>query len=108
MGHDGLIQVNRLGGEIAPLGSFTDDFAWRVAMKPGDLIDCLDSEGVWYKSTVLEERLTKPILSSNEAVKEVNVGYRYYSEEEGHKSDEVGKYVGWSNKYDSWHTVSSP
>ncbi len=36
------------------------------------------------------------------------MAYRYYSEEEGHKTDDDGKYVGWSSKYDSWYPVTSP
>jgi hypothetical protein len=41
--------------------------------------------------------------------KEVYIGYRYYSEEEGHKTDEEGrKFVGWSNKYDAWINNASP
>jgi hypothetical protein len=39
---------------MAPEGTFTDDIEWREGLKPGDEIDCLDSEGVWYKSTALE------------------------------------------------------
>lgn len=42
-------------------------------------------------------------------IKEAYVGFRVYSEEEGHKWDDDGrKYIGWSNKYDEWVTVTSP
>jgi hypothetical protein len=65
---------------------------------------------------VLESRELPPNLGNNQdevqsnekPIKEVYVAYRYYSEEEGHKSDEEGKYVGWSNKYDVWLPVTSP
>jgi hypothetical protein len=41
--------------------------------------------------------------------KEAYVAYRVYDDEEGHKVDDDGrKYIGWSNKYDVWTTVSSP
>lgn len=44
-------------------------------------------------------------------LKQVYVGFRYYNEEEGHKTCEerVGKkYVGWSSRYDEWIPVTSP
>ena len=105
--------MNRSTLEIAPPGTFVDDFDWRYNLKKDDLIDCLDSEATWYRSTVLQTREVpqrgEGHAEGNEpSIKEVFVAYRYYSEEEGHKSDEEGKYVGWSNKYDAWIPVSSP
>ncbi len=46
--------LQRLGTDIAYPGSFTDDFEWRYSIKTGDLLDALDSEAIWYKSTVLD------------------------------------------------------
>jgi len=43
-------------------------------------------------------------------IKQIYVGFRYYNEEEGHKTCEerVGKkYVGWSSRYDEWIPVTS-
>lgn len=42
--------------------------------------------------------------------KEAYVAFRYYDEEEGHKIDDIDgrKFIGWSNKYDEWQTVTSP
>lgn len=108
--------VNRMGAEIAPLNTFTDDFDWRYEIKTNDLFDSLDSEAIWYKSTCLDQRESQiDQFNANEEsndvreVKEVYVGYRIYDEEEGHKVDDDGrKYVGWSNKYDEWVSVTSP
>ena len=41
---------------IAPLGTFTDDFEWRYSLGVDDLLNCMDSEKAWYKSTVLGTR----------------------------------------------------
>lgn len=107
--------INRMGYDIAPPNTFTDDFDWRYEIKPDDLIDSLDTEAIWYKSTCLDSRIlnggaVKPD-DENEtpSIKEAYVAYRYYDDIEGHKFDDDGKkYVGWSNKYDEWNTVTSP
>ena len=73
------------------------------------MIDCLDTEALWYRSTVLDTREER-----NESepeippVKEAFVAYRVY-EEEGHKTDERDgrKFTGWSHKYDAWLNVNS-
>lgn len=82
------------------------------------MIDCIDTEGTWYRSTVLNvregpdqhipEEEAKVISPNLPPFKEVYVAYRYYDEEEGHKTDTEGKYVGWSDKYDQWYPVTSP
>ena len=74
----------------------------------GDELDSLDSESVWYKSTCLEVKTKE--TNDNRQLKEMYVGYRVYDEEEGHKVDENDgrKYVGWSNRYDEWVSVTSP
>lgn len=46
-------QFERDSPYIAPPGTFTDDFQWRNEFKEGDLVDCVDRFGVWYRSTVL-------------------------------------------------------
>ncbi len=48
--------ISRNSLEIAPLGTYTDDFNWRYDLKKGDLIDCIDTEGTWYRSTILDVR----------------------------------------------------
>lgn len=114
---------SRYSLEIAPPGLYTDDYQWRYELKEGDLIDCMDTEGTWYRSTILETRETQLVVNNpkytpndsnelpqiNQTFKEVYVAYRFYCEEEGHKTDEEGKkYVGWSNKYDTWLPVTIP
>jgi hypothetical protein len=98
--------ISRFSPEIAPPGTFTDDFDWRYELKEGDEIDCMDSLGVWYRSTVLSMR-NQTIIDGRDH-KEIYVGYRVY-EKEGHKTDDDGrKYIGWSNKYDDWISITSP
>ena len=81
------------------------------------MIDCIDNEAILYRSTVLEVREAPAVVAGDEdlpqapPLKEVLVAYRYYSEEEGHNADDdLGgkKYVGWSNKYDTWMPATSP
>ena len=42
---------------IAPPGTYTDDFDFRLGLKEGDEIDCMDNEKEWYKSTILQTRV---------------------------------------------------
>lgn len=64
----------------------------------------MDDEKDWYKSTVLDTRIINN--SEGEQIKQIYVGFRIY-DEEGSKDDEDGrKFFGWSNKYDSWYSVT--
>ncbi len=91
---------------LAPPGTYTDDFDWRYDIKDGDLIDCMDSEKEWYKSTVLTTRYTQN--PNGDFIKEVYVGFRTF-DEEGSKTDDRGrKFFGWSEKYDEWFCVTDP
>jgi phage head maturation protease len=67
----------------------------------------MDSQGIWYRSTILA---TNTIKKGEADVKEVSVGFRYYDEEEGHKTDDKDgrKYVGWSSSYDENKSVTCP
>jgi len=38
--------------KIAPLNTHTSDFNWRYELKTGDVFDCCDDYGIWYRSTV--------------------------------------------------------
>jgi hypothetical protein len=64
--------------QIAPFGTFTDGFDWRYDLKEGDIIDCMDNEKEWYKSTVLQTRLGQN--PDGEVVPEVFVAFRTYDE----------------------------
>lgn len=92
--------------ELARPGTFTGDFEWRWQLEVGDLVDCIDTEGTWYISTVLALR---DVGEAGSKVREAFIGYRYY-DPEGTKLDEDGrsKYIGWSNKYDYWIPIVSP
>lgn len=51
--------------EIAILESkTTEDYEWRASLKAGDFVDCYDSTGLWYASTVMaqEERKFKTAM----------------------------------------------
>ena len=90
---------------MAPEGTFTDDIEWREELKPGDEIDCLDLEGVWYKSTALESREIDQ--GDGKTLKQMLIGFRVYDDEEGHKVDDEGrKFIGWSNRYDEWRSTT--
>ena len=68
---------------MAPEGTFTDDMHWRYELKVGDIVDCLDSEAIWYRSTIIDERVTPN--GAGKDIRELYIGYRVYDEEEGHK-----------------------
>jgi hypothetical protein len=51
-----IVTFNLHDTRISKPGTFTDDFDWRYNLKEGDLIDCMDTERVWYISTVLKVR----------------------------------------------------
>lgn len=36
--------------------TYTDDIDWKYELKEGDIIDSLDAENMWYRSTVLDTR----------------------------------------------------
>ena len=93
--------------DIAPLGTFTDDFEWRFNLKEGDLVNAMDKEKCWYKSTILRTRQTAN--PEGEIIHEVFIGYRTF-DEQGNKIDEETKkrYFGWSEKYDIWMAVTDP
>lgn len=101
-------KLTRLSPEVAFPNTFTDDFDWRYQITADDIVDSLDSEAIWYKSTILNEKF-ESFLGEQKECKQVYVAYRFYNDDEGHKVDDDGRrYVGWSNKYDEWITVTSP
>lgn len=42
--------------KFAQIGTFTKDHAWRDTIEVGDVIDAVDNEMDWYRSTVLKVR----------------------------------------------------
>ena len=77
-----------------------------MQLEAGDLVDCMDNERDWYKSTVLASRMVPG--ANGEPVKQIRVGFRNYHEE-GSKTDDAGEtFFGWSSKYDIWMGVTEP
>ena len=92
--------------QIAPLGTFTDEYEWRYDLKEGDEIDCMDNEKEWYKSTILQTRVGQN--PDGELVPEVFVAFRTYDENGSKVEDDGRKFFGWSEKYDEWYFVTDP
>ena len=63
--------------EIAPPGTFTDDFNVRFKLQPGDLFDCCDDYGIWYKSTVKRILQTDEVDVEGRPVLKVHVAFRF-------------------------------
>ena len=90
--------------EINPFGSRIEDNSWRMNLKKGDIVDCLDTQMVWYKSTILERKSFDPSKSDTDMVL---IGYRVY-DDNGNKKDSEGKcFFGWSQTFDRWLKVYS-
>ncbi len=92
--------------EVAPYGLYTGGADWRKALVPDSRVDCLDSSGTWYASTVLE---VKPVVEGrgNRDVTMLKIGYRTYTQE-GTKKDSQGRtYTGWSGQFDEWISAAS-
>ena len=52
-------EVRRDSVEIAPPGTYTDDWNWRDQLKRGSLLDCCDDQGTWRRSCVLDRYETE-------------------------------------------------
>lgn len=92
--------------QVAPAGTYVDDFDWRYELKAGDFVDCMDDEKDWYKATILATRSSEN--ADGQAIPEIHVGFRTF-EEEGSKTDDDGrKFFGWSERYDAWYGVTDP
>ena len=83
--------------EIEKKGTMSEDYEWRLALQPGDLIDVCDTTNVWYTSTVLERKIRQG--DRGDDIIEIKIGYRVYTGD---------SYNGWSERYDDWFTVTSP
>ena len=68
------------------------------------LIDAHDKSN-WNKSTILD--IKEQTISPERTVKIAFVAFRIYVEK-SIKSDEVGPYDGWSNRFDEWIPLYSP
>lgn len=81
-----------------------DDFKWRSSLKAGDNIDCWDTTGFWYASTVLQIQQRE---YQGTKLEMAYIGYRV-NHPDGDKTDDDGnKFFGWEDKYDDWVPVFS-
>lgn len=89
--------VSRDSNEIAPLLSRSSkQDQWKEVLKPGSLVDCLDTYSRWYNGTILDVR------SNASGIVEFFVAFRVYTLN-GDKQDDDGRlFTGWSSKYDEW------
>jgi hypothetical protein len=71
--------------DMAPFGTFTDDFDWRYDIKVGDEIDCMDNDKEFFKSTVVARKIQNN--HEGEPIPIITVGFRTF-DEEGNKEDE--------------------
>jgi hypothetical protein len=92
--NDGTEALLYIPGDIAPFGVYTDKNEWRFKLAKGDLVDCLDTTGCWYLSTILDIKASQP--------PKVLIGYRTYKEDGKKKDDEGRMYQGWSKNFDEW------
>jgi hypothetical protein len=86
--------------EIAKAGSKAEkDTEWRESLQVEDRVDCYDSTGYWYASTIagLETREFQ-----GSTIKMAHIAFRV-SHPEGDKTDAAGnRYFGWDDKFDEW------
>ena len=76
-----------LSDEIAPYGTHTGGKEWRTELKKGSQIDCIDSVGVWYPSTVIDVQTFVEGKAKRTVVK-LFVGFRIYDESGSRKDEE--------------------
>ena len=86
--------------EIATAGTHTEgEDEWRQALAVDHKVDCYDSTGVWYASTVLA-RETRDI--EGREVPFIRLALRVLHPE-GDKTDKDGnKFFGWEEEHDEW------
>jgi hypothetical protein len=97
--------LDRWSVDIAKFESKTKElFEWKRTLGVKSLIDSHDKNS-WSKSTILEIRdLT---VSPDRVIKQALVAFRIYVEK-SIKSDDIGPFEGWSNRFDEWVSLFSP
>ena len=93
-------EISIYSPEIARAGTRTDsDVAWRETIKVGSNIDCYDSTGFWYASTVSGIE-TREVEGAD--MKMVQIAFRL-NHPDGDKTDSQGnKFFGWEEAWDEW------
>jgi len=98
--------LDRWSVDIAPFESKTKElYAWKQTLTTKSVVDGHDKSS-WNKSTILDVKENK-LPGTERIVKMAFIGYRVYVEK-SIKSDEVGCYDGWSNRFDEWLSIYSP
>ena len=62
-------------------------------------------KSTWNKSTILD--IKEHTVAPDRVIKMAYTAFRIYVEK-SIKSDDVGPYEGWSNKFDEWVCIYSP
>lgn len=87
--------------DISPFGSYTGGNEWREQLKKSDVVDCMDPNSNWYKSTILDIQ-TFTDGKYNRSVPKILVGYRVYEGENLTKDNEGRSYNGLGQNSDEW------
>jgi len=96
---DDSLRVDLSSFSLAPYRTHTGGKEWREKLDKGAIVDCMDTAGNWYTSTVIDIRRE---IISNKNITLLKIGYRQYMSE-GFKEDfEGNRYNGWSSTYDEW------
>ena len=85
--YEETISLDRNSYMIAPYKSRSTTFEWRLALQPGDLIDCEDHYGGWYGCTVQEVTASEDGKRQDEAPDEVARGETVADAERGGEAD---------------------
>jgi hypothetical protein len=97
--------LDRWSVEIAQFETKTKEvFEWKKTVEVGTYIDCNDKTS-WNKAHIME--LKDQEVAPGRTIKVGFIAYRIY-QENGTKSDEKGKFEGWSSRFDEWVSIYSP
>lgn len=93
-------EISIYSTEIAQPGTQSEEeITWRSQLKAGDNVDCWDSTGFWYASTVMQIQERE---FQGAKLEMAYIGYRVLHPD-GDKTDDQGnKFYGWEDKYDDW------
>ena len=78
---------------------------WKMQLKIGDEVDCIDKQKQWFASTIIEKETR---IDNGREYPCFLIGYRTYHPE-GNKVDNYQKkFFGWSETFDAWIPAYSP
>ena len=82
---------------------------WRYDLKKGDLFDCCDDYGIWYRASVLERYESEELEDcEGNPVPILNTAFRY-PDEHGLKTKDGVRVTGWiSAEYDMHIEIGGP